>query len=291
MMKQEIPMSRNLTIASLLSLTSVALLAGACTDDAPGTITATVYGEDFIEEGIPADAFGDGWAVSFDKFLVSIGGVAAKAGERGREVGDPGFYLVDLAQASGGEGHELATFAAPAGTYDHYGYRLASSADAAPVNVDAAAAAAMKAAGYSIWLAGSATNGAATKTFDWGFTLKLTHAHCDVSEKIDGGAATMQATIHADHFFYDDAVSEEPNVMFPLIAAADGAAGAPADGAITMDELAAVDIRAQPRYQVGSSRDAAGKEITNLRQYIELQATTLGHINGEGHCEDLIVAP
>ncbi len=287
-------MTRNLTLTSLSSLTSllsVALLAGACGTDAPGTITATVYGEEFIEEGIPADAFGDGWSVSFDRFLVSIGGVAAKAGERGREVGDPGFYLVDLAQPSGGEGYELATFDAPAGTYDHYGYRLAPSADAAPVNVGAADAAAMKAAGYSIWLAGSATDGTATKTFDWGFTLKLTHAHCDVSEKIDGGAATMQATIHADHFFYDDAVSEEPNVMFQLIADADGAAGAPADGAITMDELAAVDIRSQTRYQVGSNRDAAGKEITNLRQYIELQATTLGHINGEGHCEDLVVAP
>jgi hypothetical protein len=285
MMKQEIPMSRNLTIASLLSLTSVALLAGACTDDAPGTITATVYGEDFIEEGIPADAFGDGWAVSFDKFLVSIGGVAAKAGERGREVGDPGFYLVDLAQASGGEGHELATFAAPAGTYDHYGYRLASSADAAPVNVDAAAAAAMKAAGYSIWLAGSATNGAATKTFDWGFTLKLTHAHCDVSEKIDGGAATMQATIHADHFFYDDAVSEEPGVAFDLVAASDD----DGDGAVTLDELELTDLRAETRYQVGSNKAPDGSDIVNLRQYIEYQATTLGHINGEGHCEDVIV--
>lgn len=273
-----------------LTLTSLSLLAVACTD-APGTITATVYGEAFIEEGIPADAFGDGWSIAFDRFLVSIGGVAAKAGEGGREVGEPGFFLVDLAQPSGGEGYELATFDAPGGTYDHYGYRLAPDPAATAVNVDAADAAAMKAAGYSIWLTGTATDGTATKTFDWGYTLKLTHARCEVAEKIDGGAATMQATIHADHFFYDDAISEEPNLLFQLIADADGAAGAPADGAITMEELAAVDIRSQTRYQVGSSRDPAGDAITNLRQYLELQATTLGHVNGEGHCDELAVAP
>jgi hypothetical protein len=277
-------MLRKLTIATL------PLLAVACSDQ-PGTITATVYGEEFIEEGIPAEVFGDGWSVAFDRFLVSIGGTAARAGDGGREVGDPGFFLVDLAQPSGGEGYTLSTFEAPGGTYDRFGYQLAPDAAAAPVNVSAADAAAMKTAGYSIWVKGSATNGAATKTFDWGFTLKLAHARCEVAAKLDGGDVTMQATIHADHFFYDDAVSEEPNVMFQLVADADGAAGAPADGAITMAELAAVDIRAQTRYQVGSNRDAAGKEITNLRQYIELQATTLGHINGEGHCDEVDVLP
>ncbi len=275
---------------SKLTITTLPLLAVACGEEA-GTITATAYGEELIEEGIPADVFGDGWSVAFDQFLVSIGGVAAKAGERGAEVGEPGFFLVDLAQASGGEGHELATFDAPGGTYDHYGYRLAPDPAATAVNVQAADAAAMKAAGYSIRVKGSATRGAVTKTFDWGFTLKLTHAHCDVSEEVDGNAVTMQSTIHADHFFYDDAVSEEPGVAFQLIADADGLAGTPADGAITLAELAAVDIRSQTRYQVGSNRDPAGNEITNLRQYLELQATTLGHINGEGHCEDLIVMP
>jgi hypothetical protein len=221
--------------------------------------------------------------------VVSIGGAAAGGGDR--QAGDPRFFFVDLAQASGGEGYPLATFDAPGGEYDRFGYRLAPSVDAAPVNVSDADAAAMRAQGLSIWLAGSATKGAATKTFDWRFTLKLSHGRCEVAETVDGGDVTMQATIHADHFFYDDAVSEEPNVMFQLIADADGAAGAPADGAVTLAELAAIDIRAQTRYQVGSNRDAEGNAITNLRQYVELQATTLGHINGEGHCDEVDVSP
>lgn len=271
----------------VLIATTIPLFTIACAGDEAGTITATVYGEEFIEEGIPADAFSDGWAVSFDTFLVSIGNVAAKAGEGGAEVGDPGFYIVDLAQPSGGAGYELATFDAPAGTYDHYGYAIRPDPGALGINVEATEVTAMTAAGSSIWVTGSATKAGVTKSFDWSFALKLGHGHCDVAEQIDGNHVEIQATIHADHFFYDDAVSEEPNLAFELIAAADGNA----DGAVTLAELEATDIRSQTRYQVGSNRDPKGDTITNLRQYLELQATTLGHINGEGHCEDLVVMP
>ena len=93
----------------------VPLLAACGDDPADGRITATVYGEEFIEEGIPADVFSDGWAVSFDTFLVSVGNVAGKAGEDAAEVGDPAFHIVDLAQASGGDGVEHAALAAPGG--------------------------------------------------------------------------------------------------------------------------------------------------------------------------------
>jgi hypothetical protein len=100
-----------------------------------------------------------------------------------------------------------------------------------------------------------------------------------------GNAVTMQSTIHADHLFYDDAVSPEPAVAFQIIADAD----TDADGIVTMAELDAKSILAETRYQVGSNTTPDGDPIENLRQYIELQATTLGHINGEGHCEDLLV--
>jgi hypothetical protein len=267
------------------ALCLVPLLA-ACADEA-GTITASVYGEEFIEEGIPADAFSDGWSVAFDKFVVSIGNVAGKAGEGATEVGDAAFRLVDLAQPSGGEGFELATFAAPGGSYDHYGYQLRSEAAATAVNVAAGDQTMMTAGGFSIWVKGSATKGAVTKTLDWGFTMKLTYAHCDLAATVDGGNVRAQATIHADHLFYDDAIAEEPNVAFQIMADAD----ANGDNAVTLAELAAVDIRGQARYQVGSLKDPAGNAITNLRQYVEHQVVTLGHINGEGHCEDQLATP
>jgi hypothetical protein len=260
------------------------ILLAACSEDT-GSITATAYGEELIEEGIPADAFVDGWTVSFDKFLVSIGNAKAQAGHDHDEVGFDGFYVVDLAKGSNGEGQELATFDAPGGTYDHYGYQLEPDANATNVNADEADVTALKTNGYSIWVRGTATKGTDTKTFDWGFRMRLTYAHCEAGMTIDGDNVAMQSTIHADHLFYDDAISDEPNVAFDLFAEAD----ANADNTVTLDELAAKDIRTQTRYQVGSTRDVEGKEITNLRQFLEYQTTTVGHINGEGHCEDTIV--
>jgi hypothetical protein len=50
------------------------------------------------------------------------------------------------------------------------------------------------------------------------------------------------------------------------------------DGEVTQAELTARDIRGQARYQVGNI------PATNLWAFIAHQATTVGHINGEGHC-------
>lgn len=267
-------------------LASLPLFAACGIDSSTGTITSTAYGEDFIERGIPSAMFNDGWSVAFESFVVSIG--QPKAGE----VGDAGMHLVDLAQPSKGEGYTLASYDAPEGHYDHYGYRIAPSLEATAINVKQTDADAMKSAGTSIWIRGTAKHrGGDARTFDWPLSLDLTYAHCEMNLRLGADPITMQSTIHADHLFYDDAVSPEPEVSFQLIADADGADGSTPDGAITLAELAATDIRAQARYQVGSNRAPDGSAITNLLQYLELQATTVGHINGEGHCEDVIVTP
>jgi hypothetical protein len=265
-------------------ITTFAILTVAACGEDTGTITSTAYGEEFIEEGIPSDVFSDGWAVTYDRFLVSIGNAKAQAGHDHGEVGFDDFFVVDLAKPSNGEGTVLSEFDAPGGTYDHYGYQIIADASALDTNADDADFTAMKANGYSIWVAGSASKSGVTKTFDWGFKMKLTYAHCEAGMTIDGDNVVMQSTIHADHLFYDDAVSDEPNVAFDLFATAD----ADNDNAITLEELGTTDIRTQTRYQVGSNRDLEGKEITNLRQFLEKQVTTVGHINGEGHCEDTI---
>ena len=62
------------------------LLVAACGGAETGSITATVYGEELVEEGIPADIFNDGWRVDFDLFLVSIGQIAAQAGHGNPEI-------------------------------------------------------------------------------------------------------------------------------------------------------------------------------------------------------------
>lgn len=274
-----------LSVSFPVSLLTAALVAPtlACggADYAGGTVDVTVYGEAFIEEGIPEEVFSDGWAVTFDRFLISIGDATMQAGHDADELSAPGMRIVDLAEASDGVGYLLSTTEVPGGRYDHFGYRIAPAADATGVSVDAADVDAMVDAGASMWIVGSATNGEVTKTFDWQFDLALRFAECEVDDLVDGDGVTMQATIHADHLFYDDAVSETPNVTFQALADADDAGDA--DGEVTLAELDAVDITGFERYQVGSL------DIEDLGAFVRQQATTVGHVNGEGHCADVEV--
>lgn len=264
-----------------LAVTGVAL--AGCGGMDPGTLQTRVYGEPFIEETVPSDTFVDGWSVTFDSFLVSIGGVTAQAGHDAAELSDPDFVVVDLAKGSGGEGYVLTNFDAPGGTYDHFGYVLAPNAAAVNLNAEGPEFDALKTAGHSVRVRGTAFKTGTTITFAWGFPLTVVHAHCDVGTDVDGGTASIEATIHGDHLFYDDLVATDPNVAFDLIAAADGADGSAPDGIVLQPELAATDITGETRYQVGSF------DVDDLWGFISHQVGTLGHVNGEGHCEDVQV--
>ena len=259
--------------SSVLALTaSVCLftLAGCEADEGEGTLRVAIYGEELIEDGIPADAFVDGWRVDFTRFLVAVDDIDAD--------GEPlaGQHVFDLAQPSGGDGHDVATLTMPAGPVETLSYRIGpAAADAEATNATEADLATMRDGGWSIWVEATATRGADTKTIAWGFDTTTTYSPCETNQPLaDGGMATSQITIHADHLFYDDLDSETPNIAFDLIAAAD----ADADGAVATDELAAIDITTQSRYQVGS------RDIADLAGFIAAQTHTLGHIDGEGHC-------
>ncbi len=257
--------------SSPASLFTLALLLGACAEQAePSTLRITAYGEEFIEDRIPADVLVDGWEIDFDRFLIAISAVEAE--------GEPleGAYVVDLARSTGGEGHELGMLALPAGGTPLLDFRVAPPSEASPVSATDADVATLVDAGASLWVEGTATRGDQTVTFAWAFETDTRYVGCHSTAELRAGQeAHSQLTIHADHLFYDDLDAEDPNVGFDLVASAD----ADADGEVTTEELHALDITGQTRYQVGS------REITDLWGFIEAQTGTLGHIDGEGHCE------
>lgn len=262
----------------LAVLGAVALAAGGCGDDpGEGTLEVRIYGEEFIEEGIPADET-DGWEIAWDSFLVHVSDVTAARGS-----GEPGFAdatgrVFDLTAASQGVGHAVTSATVPSGAYDRVAYRVSpASADSVAGNASAADVATMVDGGLALYAAGTATKGAEVKRFAWAFAAPTRYAECESEARVPaGGTGTAQLTIHADHLFYDDLVSEEPNVAFDLIAAAD----TDGDGEVTQAELAALDITGEARYQVGNRTD-----ITDLWAFITAQVATVGHIDGEGHCE------
>lgn len=253
-----------------LALSGSLLLLGACSPALDLEFTASVYGEAFIEQGIPAAEFSDDWAVTFDQFLISVGEVTLA----GAPLSDQAqrYQIFDLARPSGGDGFPIGA-GAHALTDPAVGYIIAPSPAAVAGNATAADLDLMTKGGHAIHIVGRATRGDApgvTKTFTWSFATRTVYSACDIE-----GASDVQLTIHGDHLFYDDLFSADPALAFDLIAAADDG-----DGDITEAELRALDITTQPRYQVGDLT-----EITDLWRFIEQQTTTLGHINGEGHCE------
>lgn len=255
----------------LILLTAVSALS-ACDDaaeDAPAQAHAlTVYGEDFVEDHIPAEE-SDGWRIEFSRLVVILQDVQAG------ETGLTGASAVELTADSGGVGHAIGVL--NDGPYARLDYRIAPAASVTPLNISDADLAPMLAAGHSIWLQGEARKGDVVKTFDWGFNTDTTYSNCETAPAaVDASTVRSNLTIHADHFFFDDLVSDEPAVSFEQIAGAD----ADDDGVVTLEELAAVDITGFANYQVGSRDD-----VTNLRAFIEAQSTQLGHIDGEGHCD------
>lgn len=264
---------RNRSIAILLG----SLLLAAC-GEAGGTLNVTIYGEEFIEKGIPASVFSDGWSVTFNKFLVSVGEVSAARGEAAPDLEDGSYRIFNLVTDSAEKGHQVVSKTVPGGSYNRVAFRMAPPQGGVTAgNASAADRDVLTRGGYGLYVAGSATKGGSTKTFAWGFPGRTFYKKCESTAMVSGASATSQLTIHGDHLFYDDLFSKEPNVSFELIATADR----DGNGEVTQAELTALDIRTQARYQVGS----AG--ITNLWAFITYQTSTVGHIDGEGHCDEV----
>lgn len=240
------------TARVFLSLACCAALLPACAGEAgEGEVEVTVYGEDFIELGIPAEAMADGWSVSFDRFDVTVGEVTVG----GVEIVEA--ESIDLSVDTEGAGHPVGSARVPAGDHSDSSYAITRVA-----------------------MQGSATKEGVTKTFDWVFEGETHYSACETTTAVsDGGAATFQVTVHADHFFYDSLVAEEPQVVFQALADAD----ADDDGAITRAELEAADIGG---YDPGS----AG-EVEDLWAWLVAQGGTLGHVDGEGHCDSHAHSP
>lgn len=258
-------------LAMLCLLTLPAVACDESTDDGEATVRLSVYGEEFMEDRIPADEVVDGWEIDFSEFVVGLTDISVD----GEALA--GSYVFDLTQSSNGAGHPVADLTVPSGDVSTMGYRIAPAA-ASPDggNASAEQQALMAGQGYSIYVSGTATRGGETKSFAWGFTNDTQYVNCGIDRSLAAGEEDgVEMTIHADHLFFDDLESEEPNVAFDIVARAD----ADADGTVTLGELGGLDITGEARYQVGS------RSISDLGSFVEAQTALVGHFDGEGHCD------
>jgi hypothetical protein len=233
--------------ARLMNLCFITAFAPAC---GAGEWVVTTWGEEYIEQGIPAEVFADGCSARFDSFTVQLQEIALLDGA-GEEAGAlDGVFLVELTEPGP---QTLGRASAPATLYDAARARIAP-VDGAP----------------SVTAAGVITCGEASVSFDWSFSTDTTYVCAPEDLTLPrGGEATTELTIHGDHLFYDGLESPDALVR----------AEALADGVVTQAELDAVPL-APLGYTVGQYSD-----VTTLGQHVERLTRSLGHVDGEGHCQ------
>jgi len=279
-----------LTLAAL----TLTLMAGCGSDDSDaagsGTAAFNVYGEDFIEQGIPAEEVEDGWDITFDRFLLVLGPVTVADSVAGDGESLAARTLYDMTA----EGpHQVGTTGElEARGWDEIGFDIAPIGDDTERHASASAAdqTLMEENGYAVYVEGSATKADVTKTFRWGFTETTEYRGCtEVDEAgeearvgiliTNGGVTDVQLTIHGDHFFYDDLTAANAVLRFDPLAMADELGNA--DGEVTRQELDAVQL---VDVDTGTYGTGSASDVNTLGDFVVALTSTLGHFQGEGHC-------
>ncbi|HVY31926.1 MAG TPA: hypothetical protein VHB79_35570 [Polyangiaceae bacterium] len=288
---------------SCLGLVCVALLSAACsspTDPGQGTEKFTTWGEEFVEDGIPAgdgtSGFVDGWSLKYDKFLVNFHNiqVADSSGHVVASMDKPRF--VDNTKS--GE-KDLVTFAdldAQAYTQVSYEIKTAEADEQVVGDADPADLQMMVDQGLSVYVEGTAEkpdskdeSKTIAKTFHWGFKTQTSYHDCHSAEEngvstegvvvTNNQTDTSQLTTHGDHLYYDSLQSGDnakPTLIrFDEKAAADDAGDA--DGDITLAELCGANI--DP-----SIYNTSGLPGATIGDFVISLARTIGHFRHEGEC-------
>lgn len=282
-------------LLKLALFASVLGLVAGCSSDptssgGKGTATFTTWGEEYIEEEIPADPDGgfiDGWTLHYTKFLVNFSGISVADAAGNVAASSDESYFVDNTVA--GRKELIAFEDLDAKAYEKVSYQIKpAAADAVVVAGDKADLAMMVDEGYSIYVEGEATKGDVTKTFRWGFDTATQYTDCHVEEEgkdtlgivvTNGSTDTSELTTHGDHFFYDRLqASPDPAIQTSLRFDEKAAADADEDGEVTMAELLETPIDV-------TKYDPSGLSAPTLGVFVSSLARTVGHFRGEGECQ------
>lgn len=254
----------------VLSL-SFPLLTVGCAGE--GTWVLETWGEEYIEQAIPADVFADGCDLVYDTFLVADSDLAILDGD-GEPAGTiDGALVFDMTQVGP---HTLGMVEVPATHYDQARWRIAPVTGLSAGNATAEQVALMEENAAAVYVEGALTCGGTTVGFAWAFDTDTTY-HCEPEDLTipAGGQDVTQLTVHGDHLFYDGLENEDAEVRGQAIVDAD----ADEDGFVTQAELGAISV-ADLGYDVGSHA-----EVSDLWAHISFLSRTLGHVDGEGHCQ------
>jgi hypothetical protein len=309
-------MKRTKEAGLTFAVCALALLAGCGATSETGAVQVFVEPEDTIPEGLePGDGeenIADGWKVTYERFLVTIGNVRAARSAAQEKLSDPAVFVLDLKNAPAG-GYIITEFKdASAVRWDRFGFDLPNAkagvktlAPTADADDDVEL---MVDNGYSLYVEGfvekadgescppGGTCVPATKvSFAWGLQAGTSFDDCATEDGLVGfaipasGTVQVKPTIHGDHWFFSNitAGAEITKRYAQYIADSD------LDGnrEVTLDELRQVDAAAvfpSPKYNLSG---AIGGSITTAYDYVMAQSRTLGDFQGDGECPTRKVLP
>lgn len=276
------------------ALFATAAACSSTSSSGTGTVAFTSWGEEYIEQEIPPVVDGetiivDGWTIKYSKFLVVLGNIKVQDAAGAVAAEQKGSKLVDHTKVGR---KPLVTFSnIEAKAWTHVSYEILPATAATELaGASDADKALMIQGGYSLYVEATATKGAVSKSYKWGFQTATLFDRCkaanvDGKDGVDGVVVkngitdTVELTIHGDHLYYDDLQSIDAKVRFDNIAAAD----ADNDGVVTLDELAKVKLAAIPATQ-GKYGTGSASGISDLRAFVTALSRTVGHYRGEGEC-------
>lgn len=298
-------MSRRAGIASTIVLLALA----ACSNDGidtggVGTVQIIVVPEESITEGIEPgtedENVQDGWAISYDRYLVAVGNFRARRTDNGASLSDPSVYVLDLknAPSSGYVTKEFTGIAAV--RWDKFGYDVANAAPGAIALAPTTQADADLMIGkhWSVYFEGKATKGADEISFAWGFTAGTSFDDCATSEGQAGfavpasGTVQIKPTLHGDHQYFDNVTQGVEKTA----RRAEWMKTCDKDGnkTLTLDELRQCDpARALPTppYDLAAVRDQDGDGKITVYDYVATQMRTFGDYQGDGECPSRAALP
>lgn len=282
---------------NLVGATAVAALVFGCGGES-GSLRVTASGEEAATEGWPTSNIGfvDGWSMRFSTLVVNLGRLELRGDDGARETFDQPDSLVAL---TNGEQVLHEWHGVGARRWEDVRYAVvpatADSVDVGPV--DPSVRRAMIEEGWSVYLEATAERGGEARTLAWGLNLNGQHSRCSGSDGTAGlvvarGALTeAEITLHWDHLFFDSLRLEDAEMRFDAMSAV-----AEPDGSVTFDGL--------DRQRLADLRGADGSPLLDgdgspvvydpgshaleeptLLHHMLAAATTVGHWNGEGHCD------
>lgn len=296
------------TKVALVALCGIAGLVAACGDStgSSGEVRVDLSGEDAAVQGYPVGsgedeiAFADGFTVQFDKVLVAFERfeLGTSSGGQANLNADPIVADLHLGYPRGWVFDDV-----PSRRWDdvRYVYGAPTMQSRRVNDVSDADLEEMASNGYSIWVTGTATDGAESFDFDLRFPLRVTNEACQNGiDETDGlvvpnnGVVDAEVTVHLDHLFFDTYATDEALLRFEPWAAVAGE-----DGVVTLEDLAAQslsDLRDRNDDPLVDENDdpivydpgPLALPENNLREYVIAAATTTGHFNGEGHCDYVV---